>query len=166
MTQTIATINTLGAQLAKLNARIMSAPDGTSGNMPPNDLLDQRDELLMQLNQSIGATATPQSDGSYNVFLSNGQALVTGTQAQTMTVQPDPQDPQNLQIGLKTGGTVVQFHDSDFSGGELAGILAFRDGDLAAAQNSLGRVAVALASAFNAQHRLGQDLNGTPGGDF
>lgn len=34
------------------------------------------------------------------------------------------------------------------------------------AQNSLGRVAIGLASTFNAQHKLGQDSSGKLGGDF
>ena len=34
------------------------------------------------------------------------------------------------------------------------------------AQNQLGRAAVAMASAFNAQHAQGMDLNGTMGGAF
>lgn len=166
ITGAIGTINNVGAQIATLNMRIMNASDTSGGTTPPNDLLDQRDQLLMELNKSVGATAVPQSDGSYNVFLSNGQALVTGGTSQTMTVQPDPQDPQNLLVGLRSGASVVQFHSADFSGGELGGILQFRDHELAAAQNALGRVAIALTSAFNAQHRLGQDLNGTPGADF
>ncbi|HZP86533.1 MAG TPA: flagellar hook-associated protein FlgK, partial [Burkholderiales bacterium] len=127
---TIQTINSLGAQIASLNARIMNAPGSSGGATPPNDLLDQRDQLVTELNKSVGATAVPQSDGTYNVFLSNGQALVTGVQAQTMTANPDPQDPQNLTIGLKTAGTTVQFHSGDFSGGELGGILEFRDNEL------------------------------------
>ncbi|MFD2272974.1 hypothetical protein ACFS07_22525 [Undibacterium arcticum] len=34
------------------------------------------------------------------------------------------------------------------------------------AKNALGRVAIVLATSFNAQHQLGQDQNGAPGGDF
>ena len=161
----VSTINNLGAAIATLNARILSGGYGISIT-PPNDLMDKRDELLRELNRSIGATAVAQSDGTYNVFLSNGQALVVGTQAQPMIVEPDPQDPQNLAIGTKNGNTITLFHSADFTGGELQGLLAFRDGDLAAAENSLGRIAIALGSAFNAQNRLGLDLNGTPGGDF
>ncbi|MBD4602218.1 hypothetical protein GUG53_25120, partial [Xanthomonas citri pv. citri] len=33
-------------------------------------------------------------------------------------------------------------------------------------QNQIGQLALALAEGFNAQHRLGQDLNGDRGGDF
>ena len=162
---TVSTINNLGAEIATLNARIVAGGYGVSIT-PPNDLMDQRDQLLLELNKSVGATAVAQSDGTYNVFLSNGQALVVGTQAQPMTVQPDPQDPQNLAIGTKSGSSVTLFHSADFTGGELQGLLAFRDNDLADAENALGQISVALGSAFNAQHRLGLDLNGTPGGDF
>ncbi|MDQ6619005.1 MAG: flagellar hook-associated protein FlgK [Pseudomonadota bacterium] len=163
---TVTSINNIGAQIASLNARILNAASAGAGNTPPNDLLDQRDQLVMDLNKSIGATAVPQSDGTYNVFLSNGQALVTGVQTLTVSATADPQDPRNLVIGLVNAGQTTIFHSGDFAGGELQGVLAFRDGDLAAAENSIGRIAVALGSAFNVQHRLGQDLNGVPGGDF
>ena len=45
-------------------------------------------------------------------------------------------------------------------------MLEFRSGSLDRIQNSLGKVAIALASTFNEQHKLGQDLNGDMGGDF
>jgi len=45
-------------------------------------------------------------------------------------------------------------------------VLAFRAESLEPAQNALGRVAIGLASTFNAQHQLGLDLNGNAGGAF
>ncbi len=44
--------------------------------------------------------------------------------------------------------------------------MTFRDGVLTGAQNELGRVAQALSSAVNEQHRLGQDKYGALGGDL
>jgi len=43
--------------------------------------------------------------------------------------------------------------------------MAYRDGALAKARNELGRIAAVMTEAFNAQHRLGVDLNGQPGGN-
>jgi len=44
--------------------------------------------------------------------------------------------------------------------------MQFRSETLAPAQNALGRIAIALSDAFNAQHKLGIDLNGALGGNF
>jgi flagellar hook-associated protein 1 FlgK len=53
-----------------------------------------------------------------------------------------------------------------FTGGQLGGLMEFRDGAMDRAQNSLGQVAAGLATAFNAQHVLGQDENGALGTNF
>ncbi len=159
-------INGYAAKLASLNRRIAEA-SAANPNQPANDLLDQRDVLMTQLNQVIGARAVQQSDGSTNVFLANGQALVVGVSSFALTTSPDPVDPSNLQVALDTGGGApVLFRSSDLSGGALAGVLANRDNILTRAQNEMGRVALVLGEQFNAQHRLGQDLRSAAGGDF
>jgi flagellar hook-associated protein 1 FlgK len=160
----VATINGYASQIADLNHKISVATAAGSG--PPNDLLDQRDELVTELNQQVGGTAVAQSDGSYNVFLSNGQALVIGENAQKLVAQPNPDDPQNLEVGLQTGSSVLRFTAATLSGGALGGLLQYRDGALTDAQNALGRIAVTLASSFNDQHKLGLDLKGNFGKDF
>jgi flagellar hook-associated protein 1 FlgK len=63
------------------------------------------------------------------------------------------------------GTTSVLGHQS-LVGGRLGGLFEFRAGTLDTAQNSLGRIAIGLAESFNAQHRLGQDINGDLGTDF
>ena len=52
------------------------------------------------------------------------------------------------------------------TGGSLGGLLRFRDEVLDESQNALGRVAMGVASFFNAEHRTGMDLDGDLGGDF
>jgi flagellar hook-associated protein 1 FlgK len=44
--------------------------------------------------------------------------------------------------------------------------MAFRAQTLDTAQNALGRIAITVASAVNAQNRLGNDASGQPGGDI
>lgn len=163
---TVTTINGYVDQIAGLNRRINEISRASAGNQAPNDLLDQRDYLVQKLNDLIGARAVVQSDGTYNVFLASGQALVVGQEAYRLQAIPDAQDPRRLQIALGLGGGAsLRLQSSDVQGGALGGILAYRDGPLTEAQNELGRIAVVLADAFNAQHRLGLDLNGQPGGD-
>ncbi len=165
ISSSVQTVNGITSQIASLNRRILEA-DSADGSVRPNDLLDQRDQLVAKLNEEIGAHAVAQNNGSYNVFLSNGQAVVVGEQATALAAVPDAADPANLQVALKTGTALLRFRSSDFSGGALAGTLTFRDQYLTDAQNALGRIAVALGSTFNAQHALGQDLNGALGTNF
>ena len=161
---TVSTINGYTAQIAELNRKIAVATSDPTN--PPNDLLDQRDQLVTQLNQQVGANVVVQSDGSYNVFLSNGQAVVVGDQATALATQTSVDDPSNLAVGVMTGGSLLAFRSSDITGGALGAALAFRDGPLDGARDALGRIAVALGSAVNAQNQLGVDLNGQPGGNL
>lgn len=162
----VTAVNSYVDQIAGLNRRITEISRASAGNQAPNDLLDQRDHLVRQLNDLIGARAVVQTDGTFNVFLASGQALVVGQESYHLQAIPDAQDPRRLQLALELGGPVaLRLQSSDVKGGALGGILAYRDGALADAQNELGRIAVVLADAFNAQHRLGLDLNGQPGGN-
>ncbi len=162
---TVDSINSYSQQLAQLNLQIATA-SGAAGGQLPNDLLDQRDALIDDLTKQVGASVVKQSDGSLNVFLANGQALVVGSQAFQLTTVRDADDSRNLQVGLQTGGSVVRFNDSTLTGGSLGGLLAFRSDALDKTESALDQIALSLAQGFNAQHRLGQDLNGNPGGDF
>lgn len=163
----VTSINGYAGQIAGLNARIAAVAHASADGQPPSDLLDQRDHLVQKLNELVGARTVVQSDGSYNVFLASGQALVIGQDAYRMQAVPDTADPRKLQITLSLGGAgaPLRLATSDVQGGKLAGILAYRDGPLAEAQNELGRIAVVLSDAFNRQHQLGIDLAGQPGGN-
>jgi len=158
-------INSLAQQIAALNQNIMLAGGAASGQ-PPNDLLDQRDALVAQLNREINTSVVRQSDGSYNIFIGNGQALVVGTQTLTLKATASPADPARTMIGYVSGGNAILIPEGDLQGGTLGGYLAFRNGTLDGAQNALGRIAIGLAQTFNDQHRLGQDLNGAIGGNL
>jgi flagellar hook-associated protein 1 FlgK len=160
---TVSSINTLGAQIAQLNDRIALAAG--SASQPPNDLLDQRDALVTDLNKLVRANVVTQSDGMLNVFLGNGQALVVGARAYSLGTAPDSLDPSRLAVGLQSGGTLLQFGPQGLDGGELGGLLAFREGTLNPARNALGRIAMVLAAAFNTQHKLGVDRAGQFGAD-
>ena len=162
VTQGVSTVNSQAKQIAALNQQIATATGGGTGQRP-NALLDQRDALVQQLNTEIGATTIAQSDGSLNVFIGNGQPLVLGNATNTLTTVPSAQDPNQLQLAVQSGSAIALIGANQLQGGSLSGLLAFRDQSLAPAQNAVGRIAINLADAVNAQNELGQTLNGTPG---
>jgi flagellar hook-associated protein 1 FlgK len=169
VTTSVGTINSLATNIADLNKQIVTALAATAGVQTPNDLMDQRDALMTQLNGQLGTTSVTQSDGSLNVFLANGQALVVGQQSYQLATGPDETDPRNLQVGLKqpaSASASSQFRAVELTGGQLGGLLAYRDNVLNNAENSLGKTALVMAQTFNDQHKLGVDLAGQPGGDF
>jgi flagellar hook-associated protein 1 FlgK len=97
-----------------------------------------------------------------NVTTGNGQPLVLATSAQQVTTVANAYDPSRHDVAT-SNGTVIT---SQISGGALGGIIDFRRNMLDPARNALGRTAVALTDAVNAQHHAGMDLNGQLGGDF
>jgi len=165
ITSNVTEINSLASQVAELNNNIRRA-EGASGGQPVNDLHDQRDALISQVSQLINTDVIQQSDGTFNLFIGNGQALVVGTQTLTLKAMINPNNPEELTIGYTSGNSTIQLPENQIRGGNLGGILEFRRGSLDDAQKSLGRIAIGLAQDFNNQHQLGQDLNNNLGGDF
>ncbi|MCX7960540.1 MAG: flagellar hook-associated protein FlgK [Burkholderiales bacterium] len=164
--ESVAEVNAAAARIAELNRRILEAASVGARTQPPNDLLDERDRLLRALAREVGATAVAQSDGSLNVFVGGGGALVVGANAYRLAARPDPEWPQNVAVVLEAGAVPVALRAADLAGGRLGAIVEFRDTDLAGARAALGRIAIALAAQVNDRHRLGQDLDGAPGAAF
>jgi flagellar hook-associated protein 1 FlgK len=151
-------INSIASGIASINKQIVDA-QGSAGGQPANDLLDKRDALVVQLAQRVAVTTVPQDNGALNIFIGNGQTLVAGNTSSPLSVTTNPYDPTRSEIGYVVGG-VTTIITSSITGGSLGASLDFRNQVLDTAQNELGRVALGLTSTFNAQHRLGMDLNG------
>jgi len=164
ITTSVDTINAYANQIQALNSAILKSA-GASG-LAPNDLLDQRDQAVLELNKMVKVTTVPQDNGSLSVFIGTGQPLVLGDTVSKLVATKASNDPTRLEISYLTNGRNVLIPDNAFAGGSLGGTLQYRSETLDMAQNSLGRVAIALGSAFNDQHKLGQDQNGKPGTDF
>ena len=160
----VAEINALAQGIAKLNEDI-SVGLARTGGQPPNDLLDQRDQLLDQLASKVAVNTVKQDGGSVNVFIGNGQPLVLGGVANQLTTTQDNFDPTRVGIGMQTTGGVVDI-TKNISGGAVGGLLDFRREQLDPAHNSLGRISVALVDLVNSQHQQGMDLSGEMGGAF
>ena len=158
------TVNRLAQEIALLNDKISLA---RGSGASPNDLLDKRDVAIRTLSQSVRVSAVAQSDASINIFVGNGQPLVVGAEANSFTARSDAIDPQQLRVGVvQRDGAFLPIETDAIGGGRIGGLMQFRNIDLVNVENQIGRLALALTSDFNAQHRLGNDGNGAAGGDF
>jgi len=164
VTSSVNVVNSYAQQIAKLND-VISLSQGATGKSP-NDLLDQRDQLILDLNREIKATVVKQGDGAYNVFIGNGQPLVVGANPSRLTTTASATNPEKIEVAYQTNAGPVVVSASSLAGGKLGGVLEFRSQSLEPAQNALGRIAIGMAMSFNAQHQQGVDLNGNPGGAF
>lgn len=160
----IETINSYAQQIATLNDAIEKAQAGNDGK-PANDLLDQRDQVVSDLSKEIKVSVVKQND-SYSVFIGNGQPLVVSTKTFDLVPSASSTDPSRAEVGYQSNGKTITLAENAITGGKLGGLFEFRAKTLDSAQNALGRIAIGLASTFNAQHELGQDQNGALGGAF
>ncbi|TVT45803.1 MAG: flagellar hook-associated protein FlgK [Denitromonas halophila] len=163
---TVSQINAHAKQLSEINQRILVAESAGSGT-PANDLHDLRATVLSDLNKLIQVSTVTESNGSLSVFIGSGQPLVIGGQVTTLNTSPSVDNPEKLAVGLQLiGGGSVQMPETLLTGGSLGGLLEFRRDSLESAKSQLGLIAVGLSETFNAQHKLGQDLDGALGLDF
>ena len=157
-------INSFARQIADLNNTIAGL---SSGGDAPNDLLDHRDQLITELNKLVKTTVVPGDNNMLTVQMGTGQPLVVGNNAFTLGTAQMANDPSKMTVGYQTAnGKFTPLPDKVLNGGQLGGLLEFRNTALNGAQNQLGQVAASLATSFNAQHELGQDQNSVAGGTF
>ena len=150
-------VNALTQQIAALNAQVMAQTG--AGTAASNSLLDQRDSSIQQLAQQLGVVSIADTNGAVDLYSSSGAALVNGASSFSLAVSSGGYGDGTSEV---TYGPTGQDLTNSLSGGTLGGLLAFRS-QLVSAQDTVGGLAVALASAVNAQQSLGLDLNGNLG---
>lgn len=160
----VADINSIATSLARLNEEIISS-QGQSQGKPPNDLLDQRDQLVLDLSTYIDVSTVTQDSGQMDVYIGNGINLVIGKYANPLATVSNSFEPSKLEVAMQTstGATTI---DSLVSGGSLGGLLDFRRSGLDELRGELGRIAVAMTTSMNTQHAMGTDLYGDAGIDI
>jgi flagellar hook-associated protein 1 FlgK len=156
----VSQVNTTAQNVADLNDKIRVA--NGSGN-PANELIDQRDGLVLQLSELVGARSTPNDDGSVNVSV-NGVGVVSGVHAISLAASGgtsvDSSATTPLTLTWSTGGA------AGFSTGTVGGVVDSLRQTYPDAAHGYDQVAATLASSVNALHQTGQDLDGNPTGDF
>ena len=156
----VGNLNVMAQQVARLNQQIAALQ---GAGQPPNQLLDQRDQLVSQIASTINVTRINADDGSVGLFIGGGQSLVLGANTNTVKAVPDPYDPAKVMLTMSEGGVDRLIPGDSLAGGSLAGLLKFQNEDLTAANNLLGQMAAAISGAVNTQQSLGLDL-GQPAG--
>jgi flagellar hook-associated protein 1 FlgK len=155
---TVDSINAQAGKIAELNKQIQQLTLGDQ--IVPNDLLDQRDQAVLELNKHVKATLIKQDGNVYNVFIGNGQSLVLGELAMELAAIPSQEDSQRYAVAYKENNAYFEIPGTSIDGGTLGGLLNFRRDALDVAQNALNRIAIGFAQSMNAQHALGVDVNG------
>ncbi|MGM0632783.1 MAG: flagellar hook-associated protein FlgK [Pseudomonadota bacterium] len=153
-------VTTLARELAQMNESISFASSGGRGQ--PNDLLDKRDQLVRELAAYVDVDTVAREDGTMDITIGQGQPLVTGSRARELITQSARNDPGIQELAFVAGGRIEPVEQS-LQGGEIGGLLRFRDDMLEPTINRVGRLMLGVVDQINQQHQLGMDLEGDPG---
>lgn len=171
LTVSVDEINNIAVGIADLNQAITEA---RGQGAEPNDLLDQRDRLITELSSLVSVTAIEQSNGSVNILVGNGQALVAGVSSVRLsTITDNSTSPPRLGVGF--GNNQIDI-TAQLTGGKVGGALEFRRNTVDDTRSELDLLAQSVVEGINAVHNNtsniangGQgsvDLNGNDGVDF
>jgi flagellar hook-associated protein 1 FlgK len=163
ITADVTQINSIASAISTLNKQIVVGT-AQDGGQPPNELLDQRDQLVSNLSQLVGVSTTTDPNGALNVFVGNGQPLVLQGQTTALTTVPNEFNASQLEISTSTSnGNSIS---SSITSGDLGGLLSARAQVINPALNQLGQVATAFSQTVNSQQAQGMDLSGKLGANI
>ncbi len=157
------TVNSLAKQMASINEQIARA---TGNGQTPNDLLDQREQIIREINQYVQTTQIPADDGTIGLFVGGSQPLVLGSTATAVSVGDSGTFPASGQLKLlfnRPGSPAIELDENALGGGSMSGLLRFNNTDLAEGRNLLGRMALAIGTTMNYQQTMGLTLDGVAG---
>ncbi len=159
-------INQHAESIAALNDAISYARSISKEGSEPNDLLDERDRVLLQLSKLVGVSTIEQGEGVVNVLIGNGQPLVIGDSVEKLSLEVGEFDPLQPRLTYQRSNGTSTDITQYLTGGSIQGLVDFRDNMLESSRQQLGLLASGISAVINGQHRLGVDLDGELGEDF
>ena len=153
---TVADINSLAENIAKLNVEILAAR-GSQANA--GTLRDRRQLLVDKLAELTDIAYFETESGSLTIMSPQGISLVVGDRSIPWQVSAS----SGTTLEVMAGGVDIT---SKIQSGKLGGLLKVRDKNISGYLNALDDMAAAIIARVNTQHAQGADLNGAAGGDF
>lgn len=145
----VSDINSLAQRIAQLNDEIQKA---SANGSTPNDLLDQRGQLINQLAGEINVQVLPANLNQVNV-MAGGTPLVIGNENNTL----------KYSIAAGNQGQVTATGNPKpltVTGGTVSGLLSARNQSLADVQTQLNTLAGAVAQQIDNVQATGLGLSG------
>jgi flagellar hook-associated protein 1 FlgK len=143
------------AAIATLNTRIASA---NAAGTNVSSLIDQRDQAIDDLASQMGLEVSDQPDGTRNVSLKTGQALVLGGLAGKLSVSGAAQQTFSLAFA----GSNFDL-DVTRAGGQLGGLSSYEKDTLLPMQQNVAEMGQQIADKVNTQLAAGYTMSGTAG---
>jgi flagellar hook-associated protein 1 FlgK len=170
VTSIVNEVNTIAAQIAKLNQQIANeVPKGSDNNSR-----DQRQALVDKLAELVGIQCHEDIQGRLTITVENGMPIVTGNSAVTMMAN-NVDANGNYIVELKIGSSVpdgpwnYEEVTKNIKNGTLGGMIDLRDNILPGYLEKLDQLAAGVVLQVNQIHRTGAGIDGPPpttGEDF
>jgi flagellar hook-associated protein 1 len=149
--------NTLTQQIASLNIQIANIKGlGES----PNDLMDQRDNMIEQLSQLVPVTTIEDATGSMSVLV-GGYRIVEKDQSREIRIVSNSDNPNDVSLSIGNNMTL------NLQGkGHLAGLIEIQKDIIPFFQDKLDNLISAVINRVNVIHNRGFGLDGDSGRAF
>jgi flagellar hook-associated protein 1 len=161
----VTTANTALQQIANINQQLEAAPPDAATAA----LEDQRDQDVAQLSQLMSVRVVQGSNGQISLFTSNGQQLVGGTAASTLSfddvgtlsatslwsANPSQDGAGTITLTSPGGSQTDLIAAGAIQSGQIGAYLQMRDSILPQAQNQLDELANQMSQALSNQTTSG-----------
>lgn len=155
-------VNDLLSQVAQLNDKAFRS--GITVGFSPSNVLDERDRLLDKLASKVGFTVDIEKNQTITLKSLDGRLLVEGSRSAQLSLGDGVYDPDEPRLLItEVGETAAADFSGGVSSGSLGGLIDARVQLISSTRNEMGRIAISLTSALNAQNAAGRDLGGDLG---
>ncbi|WP_313171630.1 flagellar hook-associated protein FlgK [Massilia oculi] len=142
------------ATIARLNQQIIETQ---AGGVSASSLIDARDQAIDDLSSKMALEVSDNGDGSRDVSLKSGQALVIGSMHGTLKAAATADSPQAFSITFANSTFTL---DASKMGGQLGGLTQFEINTLLPLQEDVDALAQEIVTRVNDQLRAGYNAPG------
>lgn len=152
-------VNSKIQQIAELNDRIYTIE---INGQTANSARDNRELLLQDLAETLGAESYELPNGMVNVQLPAGLPLVNGNEPMRIEAVTNGSD---MELVLHTSGVTRTINEYNL-GGQFSGLMELRDKFIPALESDLDQLAYTVINQVNALHQSGTGLDNSTGLNF
>jgi flagellar hook-associated protein 1 FlgK len=145
------------ATIARLNQQIMETQ---AGGVSASSLIDARDGAIDALASKMALEVSTNADGSRDVSLKSGQALVIGSMHGTLAAAATLDAPQAFSVTFANSTFTL---DATRMGGQIGGLSQYEANTLVPLQQDVDALASTIAERVNAQLAAGYSAPGVNG---
>ncbi|NCF33317.1 MAG: flagellar hook-associated protein FlgK [Proteobacteria bacterium] len=155
-------LNVMLERLGQINGKLQKIKDLSK---QPADLLDLRDQVLRDISGLVKIAVVENTNGTVKVGISNlDKTVVENNRFGQVNLQSTGGRPASMQLVLSFDETKRDL--GQLEGGELSGLMSFRDRVLSPTMAGFESLATNLVTEINAAHAQGMDLSGDVGQDL